>query len=61
MGIHPLHFVFYMTLAVFVLSVAGFSGIHNWKSMAISVATVIMTVVLAVILAFILFFGTLLS
>lgn len=59
--VHPLTVLLYITLIVFFLGVWGLSGVHDWKGMIRSLATLIITLGLSMFLLFILFFGSLLS
>lgn len=61
LGIHPLKVVLFITLITLVFGGIGFTGIHDWKSMLRSIATLIITIGLAVFLSFVIFFGSLLS
>jgi len=60
-GIHPLKILLGITFINLLIGAIGFIGVHNWKSLLRSIATLIISFGLSVFLAFVVFFGSLLS
>ncbi|SFG35298.1 hypothetical protein SAMN05660649_01383 [Desulfotomaculum arcticum] len=58
-GIHPLIFILYLTLIVFILSVFGFCGISNWVTAIRSFFTAILCSGLLIILTYTILIGAL--
>jgi hypothetical protein len=61
LGIYPLKIVLCITFITLILGAIGFTGVHDWKSMLRSVATLVITFGLSAFLSFVIFFGSLLS
>jgi hypothetical protein len=60
-GFHPMTILLFITIATLFLGIAGFSGVHDGKSLARSVTTVIIATLLAFIQFSLLLLGLIIS